>query len=355
MSILLGILLFGVIVLAHEFGHFIFAKASGIEVVEFSIGMGPRLWSFERKGTRYSIKCLPFGGSCIMAGEDADNPDPGAFNNKPVLSRILVIAAGPVFNLILAFLFAMVIVSQSGHDMPIIHDVLENTPAAEAGLRPGDKLTRINNRKMESRRDVLVYLMSHPGKPVTVHVERPAGGSWENGGAAEKLTMQITPMYDSESQSYMIGVTFLGNYEMPSNPLELIRFSAYEVKYCVTTTFDSIRMLIQGQMAVRDSVAGPVRIVSMVGENIEESQQGGIGMILWTLSYWGLLLSASLGIMNLLPIPALDGGRLLFLLIELLRGRPVDPEKEGMVHAAGMAFLMMIMVMVLFNDIRGLL
>lgn len=347
--ILAGILLFGVIVLVHEFGHFLFAKANGIGVVEFSIGMGPRLGSFSWGETRYSIKCLPFGGSCMMVGEDADNPDPAAFNNKSVWARISVIAAGPVFNLIFALLCAMVIVGQVGHDLPVLYDIIEDSPADRAGLMPGDRVTRINNRKISSRRDVSLYLMSHPGEPLTVHYERTSDGQ-----TLDQVT-KLVPEYNEEYQSYMMGVSFLGNYKKAENLPEFLEYSLYEVKYCVVTTIDGIRMMIQGQMKVEDSVTGPVGIVSMVGETIEEGQKSGAAVLINIIATWGLLLSSTLGIMNLLPIPALDGGRLLFLLIELLRGRPVDPEKEGMVHAAGMALLMMLMVLVLFNDIRKLM
>ncbi len=135
LNILAAVLLFGFIVLVHEFGHFLLAKCSGIGVVEFSVGMGPRIFSVEKGETRYSIKALPFGGSCMMVGEDSENPDPKAFNNKPVLSRIAVIAAGPVFNFILAFLFAMLIVAQIGHDAPVLTGVMEGSPAEEAGLQ----------------------------------------------------------------------------------------------------------------------------------------------------------------------------------------------------------------------------
>ncbi|NBH71121.1 PDZ domain-containing protein [Clostridiaceae bacterium] len=363
MYILAGILLFGVIVLVHEFGHFLFAKLNGIGVVEFSIGMGPRLCSFVRGETRYSVKCLPFGGSCMMVGEDADNPDPGAFNNKPVWARISVIAAGPVFNLVFALFCAMVIVAQIGHDMPVLHDIVEGSPAARAGLLPGDELTRINNRKISSRRDVSLYLMAHPGEPLTVHYKRFSGAQDAGGQILENQQQEkpsehvaeLVPEYNEEYQSYMMGVSFMGNYKKAENPLEFLDYSLYEVKYCIVTTIDGLGMLFRGQMKVEDSVTGPVGIVSMVGETIEEGQKSGAAVLINIIATWGLLLSATLGIMNLLPIPALDGGRLLFLLIELLRGRPVDPEKEGMVHAAGMALLMMLMVLVLFNDIRKLM
>ncbi len=347
--ILAGLLLFSVIVLVHEFGHFLFAKLNGIGVVEFSIGMGPRLCSTSWRGTRYSIKALPFGGSCMMVGEDAENPDPAAFYNKPVWARISVIAAGPVFNLIFALVCAMVIVAQVGRDMPVLYEVAADSPAAKAGLQAGDILTRINNRRISSRRDVSMYLLSHPGEPLTVRYQRPSAGM------DEELVTELIPEFNEEYQAYMMGVSFLGNYKKAENPLEFLDYSLYEVKYCIITTLDGLRMLFQGQMKVEDSVTGPVGIVSMMGETIEDGQKGGAAVLLNIIATWGLLLNATLGIMNLLPIPALDGARLLFLLIELLRGKPVDPEKEGMVHAAGMMFLMMVMVLVLFNDIRKLM
>ena len=359
LNILAAVLLFGLIVLIHEFGHFLFAKLNGIGVVEFSIGMGPRLLSTVRGETRYSIKILHFGGSCMMVGEDMGEeegaaPDPKAFNSKPVWARIQVIAAGPVFNFILAFLFAMVIVAQIGHDTPVLYGVMEGYPAQEAGLQAGDKITRINNRKIRAHRDVSLYLYSHPGEEMTIYYERPAGGSWEQGGAAERRSVRITPVYAEEYQSHMLGVQFRG-YEKTHGLAELISASAYEVGYCVRSTFDSIGMMFRRQVEMDEAVAGPVQIVTMVGETVEEGRQQGPAAVLFVLSNWILLLSASLGIMNLLPVPALDGGRLLFLFFELLRGRPVDPEKEGMVHMAGMALLMAFMVLVLFNDIRKLL
>lgn len=354
LNILAAILLFGFIVLVHEFGHFLLAKLNGIGVVEFSIGMGPRLISFTKGETRYSLKGLPFGGSCMMVGEDSENPDPKAFNKKPVWSRISVIAAGPVFNFILAFLFAMVIVGQIGHDSPVLYAVSEGSPAQEAGLKAGDRITRINSRKVTAYRDVMFYILAHPGEEVTIHYERPLGESMENGGAAEKHSAVVRPQFDAERQAYMLGVQFYG-YEKVKGLGELIYYSAYEVKYCIVSTFDSIGMMVRRQINVDDATAGPVRIVNMVSEDVQAGREAGFLAVVIVLSNWVLLLSASLGIMNLLPLPALDGGRLLFLFIELVRGKPIDPEKEGMVHMAGMMLLMALMVFVLFNDIRSLM
>lgn len=353
MNIVVALLLFGFLVLIHEFGHFLFAKLNGIGVVEFSIGMGPRILSAVKGETRYSLKILPFGGSCEMVGEDAENPDPKSFHKKSVWARISVIAAGPVFNFILAFLFALIIVAQVGHDAPVLYDVTEGSPAQEAGLLPGDKITHINKRKVEAYRDVSLYLFSHPGETVTIRYERPFQGEWKEGTAAEKRSAVITPKFNEEYQSYMLGVVFEG-YQKTKSVAEMIRCSLYEVKYCVVSTIDSLGMMFRRQLQLDDAVAGPVQIVSIVGETVEQGREAGTRALILILANWGLLLSASLGFMNLLPIPALDGGRLLFLIVELLRGKPVDPEKEGQVHMIGMMILMALMVMILFNDIRKL-
>ena len=310
--------------------------------------------SVEKGETRYSIKALPFGGSCMMVGEDAENPDPKAFNNKPVLSRIAVIAAGPVFNFILAFLFAMIIVAQIGHDAPVLTGVMEKSPAEEAGLQAGDCITKINGRHITAYRDIMLYTFSHPGQEMKVQFTRPAEAGTEKNDGPTGGFVTLTPRFSEEYHSYMMGVQF-GGYQKIHGIGQLIHYSAYEVKYCVTSTIDSLGMLFRHQIRADEAVTGPVGIVNMVGETVQESRQISARAVVLTLANWVLLLSSSLGIMNLLPIPALDGGRLVFLLIELVRGKPVDPEKEGMVHMAGMAVLMALMVLVLFNDIRNLM
>ncbi|RGZ01628.1 PDZ domain-containing protein [Clostridium sp. AM58-1XD] len=353
MNIVLAILVFGLIVLIHEFGHFLLAKMNGIGVVEFSIGMGPRIVSIQKGETRYSIKALPFGGSCMMLGEDENESDPKAFNNKPVWGRISVIFAGPFFNFVLAFLFAMVITVNIGRDTPYVYGVTEGLPASQTDIRQGDKIVKMNNQKISTYRDVLLYTMSHAGEEITVTYQRAADGDWKSGGRYEEKTAVLKPEYSEEQNSYVIGLQFYNAYEKPKGIGEVLTFSAYEIDYCIRSTFESLKMLFSRQVAVGEAVAGPVKIVSMIGGSVGESREIGVPTMLLTLSYWCLILSASLGIMNLLPIPALDGGRLVFLFIELIRGKPIDREKEGMVHMAGLACLMVLMVFVLFNDIRS--
>lgn len=346
LNILIAILLFGFIVTFHELGHFILAKLNGIGVIEFAVGMGPTICSFQKGETRYSLKILPFGGYCMMEGEDTDIQTGKAFHEKSVWVRIFVIAAGPIFNFILAFVFAMVIVWNIGYDAPVLTGVMDGYPAQEAGLQAGDIITKIDQRSVVSNRDLSLYLFTHPGEEVTLKVKRPIGASYE------LIDAVIVPKYSEENQSYMVGVEFSGQRQSVTNFMELVRYSAYEVKYCITSTIDSFSMLFSQKIEVDEAVAGPVQIVSMVGDTVETGREVGGIVLLLVISNWILILSSSLGIMNLLPIPALDGGRLLFLLIELVRGKPVDPKKEGVVHMIGLMILMALMGLILFNDIR---
>lgn len=346
MSIIVAVLVFGLIVLIHEFGHFIVAKKCGIGVVEFSIGMGPRLCSFTKGETRYSIKALPFGGSCMMVGEDEVDSNPKAFHNKSVWARIAVIAAGPLFNFILAFVLGMVIVGTLGYDSPELTGVMDGFPAQEQGMQAGDVVKKVNGRKITIYRDLQMYLYMNPGKELQVEYERPS----EAGDGAQRRTAHIVPRYSEEDGSYMMGIQ-VSPYRTPVTSIgQALKYSAYEVQFCIKNTISSIGMMIRGELG-KDDMAGPVRIVSVIDDTVEEAKAFGLSTILLTLTNMCMLLSANLGVMNLLPIPALDGGRLVFLLIEALRGKPVDPEKEGMVHMAGLVALMGLMVFVLFNDI----
>lgn len=383
MSLLAALLVFGLIILFHEFGHFLLAKRGGICVVEFSLGMGPRLFSFVRGGTRYSLKLLPFGGSCMMLGEDEDTEDetekrdentsevhcaadsenigtdrrlpdsyggislpPGAkgayFNETSVWTRFLVIAAGPFFNFILAFICSFFVISCVGYDPAEIQHVEPGYPAAEAGMQQGDVITEINGKSIRLYRDILAYTAFHPGETLTVEYKR-------NG---EKLEAVLEPKYSEETGGYLMGISG-GVYRKSESVFTTAKYSVYELRYWIDLTFKSLGMIVKRQVS-SDDIAGPVRIVSMIDSTVKESSEYGLMVVLVNLASMCVLLSANLGIMNLLPIPALDGGRLVFIVIEMLRGKPIDREKEGMIHMAGMALLMTLMVFILFNDIRNI-
>ncbi|WP_320937738.1 RIP metalloprotease RseP [Enterocloster lavalensis] len=348
MSFVAAVLIFGIIIMIHEFGHFLFAKLNGIGVIEFSLGMGPRLYSFEKGGTRYSIKILPFGGSCMMLGEDEENSDQSAFNNKSVWARISVVAAGPIFNFLMAFLLSMVIVGLTGYQPATVMEVMDGYPAKEAGLLPGDLITEINGRNIHSKDDITLYIQTHAGKTITVEYKRADG----NGGV-ERRSAVIVPQYSEEDGGYLMGVRFDGVAKPVSGLGQLLVHSAYEVKYWIQYVFDAFYMMFHGEVSLND-LSGPVGIVTTIDDTVDQVIPYGRTVVILTLINFCILLSANLGVMNLLPIPALDGGRLVFLFIEAVRGKPIDKEKEGMVHMAGMMLLMALMVLVLFNDVRKL-
>lgn len=348
MSFVAAVLIFGIIIMIHEFGHFLFAKLNGIGVIEFSLGMGPRLYSFEKGGTRYSIKILPFGGSCMMLGEDEENSDQSAFNNKSVWAGISVVAAGPIFNFLLAFLLSMVIVGLTGYQPATVMEVMDGYPAKEAGLLPGDLITEINGRNIHSKDDITLYIQTHAGKTITVEYKRADG----NGGV-ERRSAVIVPQYSEEDGGYLMGVRFDGVAKPVSGLGQLLVHSAYEVKYWIQYVFDAFYMMFHGEVSLND-LSGPVGIVTTIDDTVDQVIPYGRTVVILTLINFCILLSANLGVMNLLPIPALDGGRLVFLFIEAVRGKPIDKEKEGMVHMAGMMLLMALMVLVLFNDVRKL-
>lgn len=426
MKILIALLVFSVIVLFHELGHFLLAKRNGIAVTEFSLGMGPRLLSTEKGGTRYSLKLFPIGGSCMMVGEDEDDDSEGSFNNASVWARISVVAAGPIFDFILAFVFAMIITSVVGYDPARVLQVTEGSPAAQAGLKEGDIIKEFQGRHISIGRDLDSYMTLHGLKDeeISLTYERDGkkhdiqfqansesrymlGFTYLSEGIPEITQVMLnsamtkagvmpgdiireingTAVADSqEIQAYLqehpldgteitLGIErdgkvetisaipqmtkhvdsgFIYNiYREKTNFLGVMKYSAVEVRYWVSTTVESLMMLIKGQFSVND-LSGPVGIIDVIGDSYEEAKSEGAMMVWMQMLYWAILLSANLGVMNLLPIPALDGGRLVFLLIESVRKKRLNPNVEGMIHFAGFVLLMMLMVFVMFNDFRRL-
>ena len=341
MGIILAILVFGIIVFIHELGHFLLAKANKIRVDEFSLGMGPRLVSFVKGETRYSLKLLPLGGSCMMGEDDVDDMSEGSFNSKSVWARMSVVVAGAAFNFLLALIFSMIVIGYTGYDEPVISGVVEGFPAEEAGLQEGDRIVRMNNKKINIWREITYYNMFHPGETVDLVYERDG----------EKHEVTITPKKD-EDGNYLIGITSPAQYEK-ANLLTATQYGVYEVKFWICTTLESLKMLVTGDVGV-DQLSGPVGIVSVVDETYQQSKSYGVMVVIMQMLNIGILLSANLGVMNLLPLPALDGGRLVFMIVEAIRGKRVPPDKEGWVHGIGMILLLALMAFVMFNDVKKL-
>ena len=344
MSIILFLIIFLVVVIAHEFGHFIVAKKNGIRVVEFFIGMGPSLFSFQKGETKYSLKLFPVGGACMFEGEDGLEKEKGgiserAFPNAPVWARVATIFAGPLFNFLVAFVMAVILVSVCGITTPEVLSVSEDGRALQAGMQVGDVITKINGKSVHLGGEVtLISQLNTKGETLTITYER-------NG---QEGTAVINPSYDEATGRYYMGVG-IGGY-LKCNVPQTFEYAFYTMKFYVESTFKSPGMLVTGQLS-KDDVSGPVGLVKVVDEVYDSAKVYGAIDVLLNMMEIALLLSVNLGIMNLLPFPALDGGRLVFLLVEAFRGKPIPPEKEGMVHLAGMMALMVLMVLVFFNDI----
>ena len=342
LGIIVALIVFSIIILFHEFGHFLLAKKNGVGVTEFALGMGPILFSFKRGETVYALKALPLGGSCSMVGEDTDETGDNSFNSKGVWQRFSVIAAGPVFNFILAFVFAVILVSIVGFDTPVVYKVEEGGPAWEAGIRDGDVIQSVNGKKVHMYKEFRIeVLMNSGGAPMEMVLSR--------NGSTYGTT--VTPELGSDG-TYKIQI-YGGQYER-TGVLDTLKYSVFEVRYWITTTVRSLGMLITGQVSAND-LSGPVGIVDMIDDTYQEARSYGWLDVLLNMMNICILLSANLGVVYLLPIPALDGGRLVFLIVEAVRGKPVPPEKEGWVHTIGFALLMVLMVFILYNDIHKLL
>ena len=341
MKIIIALLIFSSIVIFHELGHFLLAKKNGICVEEFAIGIGPTLVGIQKGETKYSIKCLPFGGCCMMLGEDGEDTDPRAFGSKSAFARFSVIFAGPFFNFIMAFVLSLFVIGFGGADPAVIGTVDEASGAYEAGLKPGDRITGLDGSRIYNYREISLYNMMHSSDP-DVEVTYVRDG--------QKNTVTVHRK-NGEGGYYILGITMTDDYKQ--NIFGVIKYSFLEVRYQIKSTISSLIYLFGGHASLND-MSGPVGIVNIIGDTYEESLSYGILTTVLSLLNLAILLLANLGVMNLLPIPALDGGRILFILIEIIRGKRVDPEKEGMVHLVGIVLLMALMVVIMGNDIRNI-
>ena len=346
MTLILFIVIFGIVVISHEFGHFLLAKMNGIHVVEFSVGMGPTLLGFTKGDTKYSLKLLPIGGACMFEGEDGLNTQEGeesegSFTKANVWARISTVLAGPIFNFILGAIVATIMIFMMQINLPVIR-VAEGGAAIEAGLQDGDKIVSLNGEKIYLFEEMSLFNYVNGGKEILVQVERDG----------ELVETTLTPKYDEANGRYMLGVYCDGIAQ--ETGIARLKYAWYEMRYCAINTYKSLQMLVQGQVKSED-VAGPVGIaVNVVGKTYEATKEYGVATVILNMLNITLLLTINLGILNLLPIPALDGGRLVFLLIEVVRGKPIPPEKEGMVHFVGLVFFMALLVFVFFNDLRNI-
>ncbi len=359
-SILIFIIIFSVIVITHEGGHYLIARANGIHAVEFMVGMGPKLFAKEMAGTLFTIRLLPFGGACVFESydglEEQENTALGqelipggrnlahaeeytnGYRSASVWARIATTVAGPLFNVILGYLLALVVTSFSYWSFPVVSGVMEDSAAVEAGLQEGDTIVRMDGEKIHQSDQVILNSRFNEGEPIHLTVRRD--------GELKDIT--LTPRYDQSADRYYMGI-YLGQYEKIEGA-KVIPYAWYNVEYYATSVFKGLRLMIQGKLG-NDGLAGPVGMVQAVDDTYEAVQPYGLSSVVLTMMDLTIILCINLAIMNMLPIPAVDGGKLIFLLIEAIRGKPVPPEKEGMVHLAGMAALLVLMIYVTYNDV----
>ena len=310
-KIIIALLVFMVVVVVHEFGHFIFAKRATIKVNEFSVGMGPRIFGKQKGETLYSVRALPLGGFCAMEGEDEEEEEQdidfsqrGHFNGATIGGRILTIFAGPLFNFILAFVILFTLFGFRGHQTTTVGNLKDNSIAQKYGIQVGDKIVGIGENKINSWKDIQESLSKLDKQETVVKVVR-------NGQEKE-----IKVKFDNSNEK-ILGITS----KLERNLLVSVKETFNTFFYFISSMFDILRQLFTGKV--------------------------GVGQLLYITAF----LSVNLGFINLLPIPALDGGRLVFLFIEFILGRPVSRSKEGLIHTIGFIFLMGLILFVSFKDV----
>lgn len=345
MGIIWFIVILGGIVLVHEFGHFIFSKMFGVYVYEFSIGMGPKLLHYKKKGgeTEYCLRLIPIGGFVSLAGEDADDnskiPKERMLYSKPVWQRFLIMIAGVMNNFITAFvlLFLIGLIWGSVSTKPIIANVNPEYPAFAAGIEKGDTILKIDNHKISSWSEVQLYIGISEGKEMTFTLKDT------NNKIREVKVTPETITNEEGNKSYVVGISLDNTVKHGfTNALSYARNTTIGLYKLMLTT---LKQLFVGGVSVKD-LSGPVGIYTVVDSQAKQ----GIQSIIYLTAY----LSMNVGVINLLPFPAFDGGRVLFLIIEKIRRKPIKREVEGMVNTIGFGLLMLLMIYVTFNDILRL-
>ncbi len=333
--VLIVALVFSLIVVVHEAGHFLTAKAVGIRVDQFSVGFGPRLLAVTRGETTYAVRALPLGGFVKLAGmEPGDPAGPRGFNAHPLWQRLLVIVAGPALNLALpVVLFAAVYAV--GSPVQVV-SVDSGTPAQAAGVQAGDVIVAVNGHRVEQQSDLRAFVTAagQAGQPVQLQVRRHG----------QVVAFTITPV--KRDPGYILGVRTSPGVRQLSPPAAVSQ-SVTDTAGLVVGTFQGFYRLATdaslGGFFGQNGIRGPVGIMKTTAD---EARGGPV-----PLTFWIGFLSLSLGLINILPFPALDGGRLVFLVLEGIRGRPVDPVREQMVHYVGLAILFGFIALVTFNDV----
>lgn len=341
--ILIGILIFGLLVAVHELGHFAAAKACGVKVNEFAVGMGPAIFKKQKGETLYSLRCIPFGGYCAMEGEDGDSADLRAFTNQKGWKRLVILAAGSAMNFLMGFLIVLVLFSNAGgFRAPVIDSFMDGCPYESAdGFCRGDRFLRIDGKRVWQYYDVGDFL-AQGGEEHDIVLRR-------DGRRVHLEDYHLVPVEYEGQERKMYGFYFAVDEPTLYNKL---RYSGATTMEFVRMVWDALGQLVGGKVTVND-LSGPVGIVDMMAETGQQAESVSDG--LYNIFYLGAFIAVNLAVMNMLPIPALDGGRIFFLLvtalIEAIIRKKLDPKYEGYIHAAGMILLLALMAYVMFHDI----
>lgn len=328
-TIISSIIIFLLVILIHEFGHFIVAKMNGVSVLEFSIGMGPKLFQRESNGTLYSLRVLPVGGYCQLEGEDEENDSPNSLNNQSPLVRLKVILAGAIMNFILAFILLILLMSVSRVSTEV-SGVLEDSPAYSSGIQTGDKIVSINGKNISDGEELLQSIKESQGD-LDIGVIRDS----------QSKNIKVTPRLENNVRK--IGVNFQEEYDIKN--FSLIKgFKKGVITFLNLTgmLYKFLGMLITGQLGL-GGFSGPVGVVKEIGN----AAKTGVANLIFLLAY----ININLGVFNLLPIPALDGGRAIFILIEMIFGKKISQEKEGYIHMVGLILLLALIAVVTIKDV----
>lgn len=335
MTLILVIIMFGLMIFPHELGHFIAAKACGVQVNEFAFGMGPAIFQKQGKETLYSVRLIMVGGYCAMEGEDekSETENERALNNKKWWQKLIIMAAGAAMNILIAVIIYSVLVGISGMPTTTLEKTIEGSPAYEAGIKGGDEIVAVENERTKSWQDVIEKISTvKEGEAVSITVSRDG----------KELEKSIVPVYDKETERYMVGI----NSKLDHNPILAVKNGAIITCRMTGSIFDALANIFKSGN-FRDSVSGPVGIISAVNDT---SDYG----FLYYMNLVGLI-SINLALFNLLPLPALDGGRILFIFIRMITGKAITDEMEGRIHSIGFMLIIAFAIFVTWNDIVRLL
>lgn len=327
--IIMALLAFSLLVIIHELGHFTMCKVNGVKVYEFSLGMGPKLFGIKGKETEYVIKAFPFGGYVKMEGEETASDDPRAFNNKTPWQKLSIVSAGAIMNLILAIVLFAMVGAAEGYIVPIIGEVVPNSPAMQAGLKVGDKITKINEVNIDKWEQAIIEISNNKGKSMNIEVLRDT----------KLKQISLVPLKNEKENTFMIGIAGLRE---KMNFGQTVNYGFNQTITSAKQIFAFFGSIFKGQVSANE-VGGPISIIRMSGK----AAQAGFTNLMFLTAF----ISVQLGILNIIPFPALDGGWIFILLFEIVSGKKLDENKVGTINYIGFIFLMALMVLVVIKDI----